>query len=106
MGGAVSLQQRCRKALVIRAYNTRSPDQTVEEQFAAFSYLKHDGQCYTNVGLIKQCLQMENQEYPWLEPLLQVLKGKQSETIKEVPNKVRKFSFIFVTFLIFNEKGI
>lgn len=67
------MQQRCRKALVIRAYNTRPADQSLEEQFSSFTYLKGDGNLYTNAELIKQCLSIGSNDYPWLEPLLQIL---------------------------------
>lgn len=79
MGGAVSLQQRCRKALVIRAYNIRPADQTIEDQFSAYSFLKGDGQFYTNADLIKQCLNIGSNDYPWLEPLMQILSGASSD---------------------------
>lgn len=80
MGGAVSLQQRCRKALVIRAYNNRPADQTLEEQFSSYSYLKGDGSIYTNADLIKQCLNIGSNDYPWLDPLMQILSGSPAET--------------------------
>jgi hypothetical protein len=79
MGGAVSLQQRCRKALVIRAYNIRPADQTIEDQFSAYSFLKGDGQFYTNADLIKQCLNIGSNDYPWLEPLMQILSGSSAD---------------------------
>lgn len=94
MGGAVSLQQRCRKALVIRAYNMRPSDQTLEEQFSSFSYLKGDGEFYTNADLIKQCLNIGENDYPWLEPLMQILSNTTSES-QQSPSKP-KVSQIYI----------
>lgn len=98
MGGAVSLQQRCRKALVIKAYNARPPEQTLEEQFSAFSYLKNDGQFYTNADLIKQCLKIGAEEYPWIDPLMQVLSGQTQGGDGSSANrsKVCLFCLLFV----------
>ncbi len=40
MGSGVSSMLRLRKTLVIRAYNLRGKDETVEEQFSKYAYPK------------------------------------------------------------------
>lgn len=40
MGSGVSSLVRLRKALVIRAYNLRGADQTIEEQFDKYAFRK------------------------------------------------------------------
>ncbi len=78
MGSGVSTQQRFRKAIVIRAFNLRPIDQSIEEQFMPYTYLKRDQQLYINVELIKQCLKIGKDEYPWMEHFFQALMNQKN----------------------------
>lgn len=70
MGGGVSSLNRLRKAIVIRAYNLRKPDDTVDDQFRRFAVRGADGVLYISFENIKRCLVMETKEYEWIDQFL------------------------------------
>jgi len=55
MGVGVS-SLRLRKALVIRAYNLRAGDETLEEQFREFSHIGAEGKMYLCLDDVKRYL--------------------------------------------------
>lgn len=69
MGAGASLG-RLRKAIVIRSYNLRRPDQTVEEQFKCYTFRSvDDGQLHIRLSDIRNCLGMDSKDYGWIEEL-------------------------------------
>lgn len=71
MGGGASTLIRLRKAIVIRSYNLREPDQTLDQQFRRFAVQGSDGKQYITVENIRSCLRMESKEYEWIDYLFQ-----------------------------------
>ncbi len=69
MGSGASSLLRLRKALLIRAYNLRSADETIDDQFRKFSYRNADKQLCIAISDIKRCLNMEPGEYLWIEDI-------------------------------------
>jgi hypothetical protein len=67
----VSSLSRLRKAVVIRAYNLRKPDETLDDQFRRFAVRDVDGVLYISFDNIKRCLLMETKEYDWVDKFLQ-----------------------------------
>ena len=75
MGSGVSSLARLRKTLVIRSYNTREKDQTMEEQFIVHSFSR-DGKTRIRIEDIKQTLSVDA---PWVDELFQTLLGSYSK---------------------------
>lgn len=69
MGSGASSLARVRKALIIRAYNLRKNDETLDEQFRKFSYRNPAGQLCISLNDVKNCLDIEPGEYTWIEKL-------------------------------------
>jgi hypothetical protein len=80
MGGGVSSLSRLRKAIVIRAYNLRKPDETLDDQFRRFAVRDVDGVLYISFDNIKRCLLMETKEYDWVDMFLQHSFGTEVST--------------------------
>ena len=81
MGAGASLG-RLRKAVVIRSYNLRRPDQTVEEQFKCFTFRSvDDGQLYIRLSDIRNCLGMDSKDYGWIEELFAHTFGGKVATV-------------------------
>lgn len=77
MGGGASTLSRLRKAVVIRAYNLREPDQSLDQQFRPFAVRSIDGKLYITTQNIRSCLRMESKEYEWMDHLFQHTFGGQ-----------------------------
>jgi hypothetical protein len=79
MGAGASVL-RLRKALVIRSYNLRAPDETVEEQFKRFAY-RDDGVLKIKLEDVKSALGMDTEsgEYLWVGELFRHTFGAHSE---------------------------
>jgi hypothetical protein len=74
MGSGTSSIARLRKSLVIRAYNLRQPDATIDQQFKSYAKRKDDGNIYISFSDIKTCLQYTNANSTcWLDDLLQII---------------------------------
>ena len=85
MGAGASLG-RLRKAVVIRSYNLRRPDHTVEEQFKCYTFRSmDDGQLYIRLDDIRNCLGMDSKDYGWIEELFSLTFG----------GKVRGYTVLF-----------
>eukprot|EP00981_Chlorochromonas_danica_P000668 scaffold146_cov171-Ochromonas_danica.AAC.17 len=70
MGSGASSIARVRKALLIRAYNLRPPDQNLLQFFLSHAFRGSDRQMYIKPSQIKLCLGMNNDSYFWLDDLL------------------------------------
>lgn len=81
MGAGASSQNRLRKALVIRAFNTRSENETIEEQFSRFVY-KKNGVLYISLKDIKLALSLDA---AWIDELFSRCMG--GEVVKELEFK-------------------
>mmetsp|Transcript_10963 Transcript_10963/g.29410 ORF Transcript_10963/g.29410 Transcript_10963/m.29410 type:complete len:192 (+) Transcript_10963:70-645(+) len=91
MGGAVSGPlERTRKIVVIRAYNARRKDQTVQEQFNALAKFNSDGVKVIHADDIKDCIGLTS---PWFDELLARVAG---DVVGEV---------VFSSFVSFLETG-
>jgi hypothetical protein len=77
----------------------------LEEQFSSFTYLKGDGHLYTNAELIKQCLSIGSNDYPWLEPLLQILSESHQQPGEASSSKSKVFEIRMDDFINFLETG-
>lgn len=77
MGGGASSFSRLRKAIVIRAYNLRAADETVDDQFRRFAQRGSDSVMYISLEDIRRSLNMETKEYEWVDHLFQQLFGAQ-----------------------------
>jgi hypothetical protein len=77
MGGGASSLTRLRKAIVIRAYNLRAADETVDDQFRRFAQRGGDNVLYISLEDIRRSLNMETKEYEWVDHLFQHLFGAQ-----------------------------
>ena len=77
MGSGASSLNRIRKAIVIRAYNLRKPDETWEDQFRRFATRDADGVLQISVRNIKSCLMMESKDYDWVDAFFQHTFGDQ-----------------------------
>ncbi len=75
MGSGASSLVRLRKAVLIRAYNLRKADETLEEQFRKYSFRSAEKQLCIAIADIKQCLCMEPGEYLWIEDLFRHTTG-------------------------------
>jgi hypothetical protein len=75
MGSGASSLVRLRKAILIRAYNLRKPDETLDDQFRKYSYRNGENQICISISDIKQCLCMEPGEYLWIEDLFRHTSG-------------------------------
>lgn len=73
MGAGASSLPRVRKALLIRAYNIRAPDQTLLDQFIPHAFRGPDMQMYIFPSQVQKCLDMNKADYAWLEELLRSL---------------------------------
>ncbi len=85
MGSGVSsernTQSRLRNALVLRAYNVRSKDITLEEQFAEYAFRKEQGGVlYISIDNIKKVLSVDA---PWIDDLFHTLIGSNVENDDE-----------------------
>eukprot|EP01041_Mallomonas_annulata_P008592 gene8592-17721_t len=78
MGAGASSLMRLRKTLVIRAYNTRKGDETLEEQFKPYIYRKTNNKEYISLEDIKSALSLDA---PWVDDLFKRCIG---ETITEL----------------------
>ena len=57
MGAGASSLARLRKAIVIRSYNLKKPNQTIEELFKSYTFRsKNDGVLYIKLDDIRLCL--------------------------------------------------
>lgn len=57
MGAGASSLARLRKAVVIKSYNLRKSNQTIEEQFKCYAFRnKTDGFLYIKLDDIRKCL--------------------------------------------------
>jgi len=83
---------RLRKALCIRAYNIRSADETLEEQFAKLSYRGEDGRVYLLFVDVKTVLGFT--DTPWID-----------EVFKRLWGESRYERLIFSEFIAFLESG-
>lgn len=72
MGQGIS-SLRLRKAIVIRAYNLRSGDETLEEQFKSFAFPSDDGELKISLLDIKACLSFA--EISWADDMIKRLIG-------------------------------
>ena len=77
MGAGASSLGRLRKAIVIRSYNLRKPNETVDEQFRKFARRGEDNVLYITMDDVRKCLGMEAKEYEWIENLFQHTFGGQ-----------------------------
>ncbi|KAJ1434185.1 hypothetical protein B484DRAFT_394164, partial [Ochromonadaceae sp. CCMP2298] len=77
MGAGASALPRLRKALVIRSYNLRAPDETIEEQFRVYAFRDARNVLHIKLSDIKLCLGMDSGEYMWVEDLFQHTFGAQ-----------------------------
>jgi len=80
MGGGVSSLARLRKTLVIRAYNTRKKDQTIEDQFIVHSFAR-DGKTRIKIDDIKKALSVDA---PWMDELFETLVGTYSKENEDI----------------------
>lgn len=62
MGSGVSSSStvRLRKAIVIRAYNLRKSDETLDEQFRPYAKRDHSNKLTITLGDVKKCLQLDD----------------------------------------------
>ena len=72
MGGGVSTLSRLRNALVLRAYNIRPKDITLEEQFFKMLIVKNKVVHCINIEDIKQVLSVDAS---WIDDLFRALIG-------------------------------
>lgn len=77
MGAGASSLNRLRKAVVIRAYNLREPDATVDDQFRRFAVRAADNSLYITISNVRKCLGMESKEHEWVDDLLHHAFGTQ-----------------------------
>eukprot|EP00607_Mallomonas_marina_P006258 CAMPEP_0182439088 /NCGR_PEP_ID=MMETSP1167-20130531/86206_1 /TAXON_ID=2988 /ORGANISM="Mallomonas Sp, Strain CCMP3275" /LENGTH=413 /DNA_ID=CAMNT_0024632689 /DNA_START=93 /DNA_END=1334 /DNA_ORIENTATION=- len=89
MGAGASSLMRLRKTLVLRAYNTRKNDETLEEQFRRYTY-KKDSISYISLGDVKTALSLDA---PWVDDLFRRCIG---ETVEELE---------FQDFMLFMDTG-
>ena len=75
MGGGVSSLSRLRKAVVIRAYNLRTLEETVDTQFRQYATRGTDGALHISIDAVKRCLKMDTKEYEWVNQLFQLMIG-------------------------------
>ena len=73
MGVGVS-SLRLRKAVVLRAYNLRQGDETLEEQFRKYAFRGVDGRLYISLIEVKECLRFA--ELTWADEMLKRLMGE------------------------------
>mmetsp|Transcript_21437 Transcript_21437/g.31058 ORF Transcript_21437/g.31058 Transcript_21437/m.31058 type:complete len:520 (+) Transcript_21437:166-1725(+) len=71
MGAGASSINRLRKALIMRAYNTRNADETLEEQFHKHTYRKGDI-LYISIQDVKRALSVDAQ---WVDQLFERAMG-------------------------------
>jgi len=81
MGGGASSLIRLRKAIIIRSYNLRKPDETVDQQFRRFAVRGEDGVMIISLHNIRNCLEMESKEYDWIDHLFLRIFGGQVTTV-------------------------
>ena len=91
MGAGIS-SLRLRKAIVIRAYNLRKGNETLEEQFRSFAWRGDDGIMYISLLDIKSCLCFA--EISWADDMIKRLIGDSAR--REV---------LFAEFVDFLETG-
>lgn len=77
MGGGASSLIRLRKAIIIRSYNLRKPEETVDQQFRKFAVRGEDGVLIISLQNIRNCLEMESKEYDWIDHLFLRIFGGQ-----------------------------
>ena len=65
MGAGASSLMRLRKALVIRAYNSRKKEETLHEQFFPYAYRKNNI-LYISLDDVKRVLSLDA---PWVDEL-------------------------------------
>jgi hypothetical protein len=71
MGAGASTLNRLRKAIVIRAYNLRKPNETIEEQFRPHAFRGENNALCIGVDSIRICLNMDSKEFEWIEHFFQ-----------------------------------
>lgn len=81
MGGGASSLIRLRKAIIIRSYNLRKPEETVDQQFRKFAVRGEDGILIISLHNIRNCLEMEAKEYDWIDHLFLRIFGGQVSSI-------------------------
>lgn len=96
MGSGVSSLARLRKAVLIRAYNLRSADETLIDQFMPYAYQKEGKGMFIAIYQIKKCLKMDTPEYKWIEEVLQAI-----FTVPSDP-PIQKVKVFPVSFSLFN----
>lgn len=74
MGSGSSSLPRLRKALIIRAYNVRKEDETLDELFREYAHWK-DNLLYISYNDIRKCLRIESGEYAWIDTLFYSMFG-------------------------------
>ena len=74
-GSTLNSLVRLRKAICIRAHNLRAADETLEDQFAKYSFKKNDNKRYICLQDVKQAL---STDAPWIEDLFRNLIGNVS----------------------------
>lgn len=96
MGSGASSLGRLRKAVLIRAYNLRPPEQSIAEQFMPYTFQKEGKGLYITVSSVRKCLKMDTPEYRWIE---EVMRSVFSLPTSPPTQKVR--SRLFFAFRIF-----
>jgi len=81
MGAGASTLARLRKAIVIRSYNLRQPNETVDEQFRKYAHRSSNNALYITTEDVRRCLGMEAGEYGWVDDLLKHSFGNQTADI-------------------------
>uniref|UniRef100_A0A6U4FDE0 Uncharacterized protein n=1 Tax=Phaeomonas parva TaxID=124430 RepID=A0A6U4FDE0_9STRA len=79
MGSGASKMQRLRKVLIIRAYNARPKDVTVDEQFSKHWKYSDDGRPMITKSGIRDAIDVHSA--PWIDPLLDELIPDDVESV-------------------------
>ena len=97
MGAGASSLPRLRKALLIKAYNTRrSPELSLYEQFLPFAaQLPEDKMFYITVPRIKECLGLDAKDYAWLDELLNTMfRDRESSASPDTERPIYLYDFV------------
>jgi hypothetical protein len=73
MGAGASTASRLRKALVIRAFNLRSPNESLEDQFQPYTQIINGKRCIS-APEIKKALDFDA---PWVDDLFKIFFGEK-----------------------------
>jgi hypothetical protein len=95
MGGGASSLTRLRKAIVIRAYNLRTADETVDDQFRRFAQRGGDNVLYISLEDIRRSLKMETKEYEWVDHLFQHQFGAQVGHLVSYATMLRRLKTVY-----------